>query len=60
MTALTDEQRARLVEVMARAIADANHGTLIWEVYVDDARTALAAIEAAGWRLVPPEEEDKT
>lgn len=49
-------ERDRLIEAMAQAIADANHGTLIWEMYVDDARAALAAIEAAGWRLVPPED----
>lgn len=48
--------RDEMIDVMARAIADANHGTLIWELYADDARAALDAIEAAGWRLVPPED----
>ena len=49
-------ERERLVEAMAKAVAAANYGTLIWEMYVDDARTALAAIEAAGWRIVPPDD----
>ena len=49
-------ERDRLIEVMAQAIAAANHGALIWELYADDARAALAAIEAAGWRIVPPDD----
>lgn len=49
-------ERDKLIEAMARAIADANHGALIWELYADDARVALDAIEAAGWRFVPPED----
>ena len=44
-------ERDKLIEVMARAIADANHGTLIWELYADDARMALDAAEREGWQV---------
>lgn len=59
-------ERDRLIEAMARAIYESNEFKKPWEhadtvriwhpVGLREARAALAAIEAAGWRLVPPDD----
>lgn len=58
--------RDKLIEVMARTIYE-SHGfkkpwghpdtVRVWHpIRLSDARVALDAIEAAGWRIVPPED----
>lgn len=48
-------EREKLVEVMAEAICDAMNMNRVGRLELDAATAALAALEAAGVRLVPVE-----
>lgn len=55
MTHNTAQTREALVEVMAEAICDAMNMNRVGRLELDAATAALAALEAAGVRLVPVE-----
>lgn len=49
----TDDNE-ELVEIVARALCR-HFELLCWETHTSDAARAIAAIEAAGWKIVPVE-----